>query len=77
MDRYTIKTDTIGYYSLFYFTSLKNYDIETIHTHTQIYIKVKLLTVVEDDPKAPFSISPTPRCRRGHYSFPCIAPLYP
>ena len=25
----------------------------------------------------PFSIATTPSCRRGHYSFPRIAPLYP
>ena len=40
-------------------------------------IKVKLVTVVEGDPKAPFSIATTPRCRGGHYSFPWIGPLYP
>ena len=38
---------------------------------------VKLVTVVEGDQKAPFSIATTPRCRRGRYSFPWIAPLYP
>ena len=32
--------------------------------------KVKLATVVEGDPKAPFSIATTPRCRGGRYSFP-------
>ena len=40
-------------------------------------IKVKLATVVEGGPKAPFSIATTPRCRGGRYSFPWIAPLYP
>ena len=40
-------------------------------------IKVKLATIVEGDPKAPFSIATTPRCREGRYSFPWIAPLYP
>ena len=38
---------------------------------------VKLATLVEGDPKAPFSIAATPRCRGGRYSFPWIAPLYP
>ena len=38
---------------------------------------VKLATVVEDDPKAPFSIATTLKCKRGRYSFPWIAPLYP
>ena len=39
--------------------------------------KVKLATIVEGDPKAPFSIATTPRCREGRYSFPRIATLYP
>ena len=33
-------------------------------------IKVKLATIVEGNPKAPFSIATTPRCRGGRYSFP-------
>ena len=41
------------------------------------YKKVKLATLVEGDPKAPFSIATTPRCRVGRYSIPLIAPLYP
>ena len=39
--------------------------------------QVKLGTLVKGDPKAPFSITTTPRCRGGHYFFPWIAPLYP
>ena len=36
-----------------------------------IYIyKVKLVTVVEGDPKAHFSLATTSRCREGCYSFP-------
>ncbi len=31
---------------------------------------IKLATIVEGDPKAPFSIATTPRCRGGRYSFP-------
>ena len=38
---------------------------------------VKEVTIVEGDPKAPFSIATTPRCRGGRYSIPWIAPLYP
>ena len=34
--------------------------------------KVKLATIVEGDPKAPFSIATTPRCRGGCYSFPVL-----
>ena len=60
-----------------------------IYTHTHIYMgmcvcvcvctysKVKLATIVEGDPKAPFSIATTPSCREGHYSFPRISPHYP
>ena len=40
-------------------------------------VKVKLATLVEGDPKAPFSIATTPMCRGRRYSFPQIAPLYP
>ena len=32
--------------------------------------KVKLATIVEGNPKAPFSITSTPRCKGGRYSFP-------
>ena len=39
--------------------------------------KVKLVTVVEGDQKAPFLIDNTPRCTGGHYSFRRIAPFYP
>ena len=35
------------------------------------------LTVVEGDPKAPFSIATAPKCDGGGCSFPWIAPLYP
>ena len=40
-------------------------------------VECKLVTVVEDDQKVPFSIATTPRYRGGCYSFPWIAPLYP
>ena len=39
--------------------------------------KVKLVTLAEGDPKAPFSIAITPRYKRGRYSNPWIAPRYP
>ena len=42
-----------------------------------LHNKSKLATIVEGDPKAPFSIATTPRCRGGRYSIPRIAPLYP
>ena len=37
---------------------------------------VKLATLVEGNPKAPFSIATTPKCRGGCYSLSWIAPLY-
>ena len=37
--------------------------------------KVMLATLVEGDPKTPFSIAITPRCRGGCYSFPGVAPF--
>ena len=51
-----------------------------IHMRRYLYecvLYVKLATVVEGDPKTPFSIATTLRCRRGRYSFPWIVPLYP
>ena len=39
--------------------------------------KGKQATLVEGDPKAPFSKATTPQCRGGRYSIPRIAPLYP
>ena len=36
---------------------------------TGTFLLVKLATVVKGDQKAPFSISTTPRCRGGRYSF--------
>ena len=44
---------------------------------TYDHLLSKLATIVEGDPKAPFSIATTPRCRGGRYSIPRIAPLYP
>ena len=56
-----------------------NFSFSDFYRETDIFMilskAVKLATVVEGDPKAPFSIATTPRCRGGHYSFPWIAPL--
>ena len=46
-----------------------------ISTFVNYLIKVKLVTIVKGDLKAPFSIASTPRCRGGSYSFAWIAPL--
>ena len=43
----------------------------------KVIIVEKLTNVIERNPKAPFSIATTPRCRGGRYFFPWIAPLYP
>ena len=41
-----------------------------------LYIYIyKLVNRIRGRPKAPFSIATTTKCRGGHYSFPCIAPL--
>ena len=40
-----------------------------------MFLKIKLVTIVEGDLKALFSKSSTPRCRGGRYFFPWIAPL--
>ena len=40
-------------------------------------LKVNLATVVEGDLKLPLSIATTLSNRRGRYSFPLIALLYP
>ncbi len=36
--------------------------------YISIYKRVKLMTIVEGDPKASFSIATTPNSRGGHYS---------
>ena len=40
-----------------------------------IKVKLKLATVVEGDPKPPFSIPTTPRYREGRFSFPVLLHL--
>ena len=46
-----------------------------LHIHWSIKNCKLLVTVVEGDPKAPFSIATKPRCREGNYSFLWIVPL--
>ena len=58
-------------------TMVINNHITVIKFDIKLVSKVKLATIVEGDPKAPFSIATTPRCRGGRYSIPRIAPLYP
>ena len=41
-----------------------------------VCVKVNLVTLVEGDRKAPFSIAITPTYKGGCYSIPWIAPLY-
>ena len=57
-----------------------SYDILIyIYIYKYIYIiyKVMLVTTVDGDTKAPFSIVTTPRYRERRYSIPWIAPFYP
>ena len=43
---------------------------KSIYKRETVSSKVKLATIVKGNPKAPFSIATTPRCRGGRYSFP-------
>ena len=52
-------------------------NVENLYKRCIVINHYKLATLLEGDPKAPFSIATTPRCRGGRYSFPLIAPLYP
>ena len=54
-------------------TNELKWDLEVAINSTQ----VKLVTLVEGDPKAPLSIATTLRCRGRHYSIPWIVPLHP
>ena len=47
-----------------------------ILNETVCNVSKKLATIVEGDPRAPFSKATTPRFRGGCYSIPWIAPLY-
>ena len=49
-----------------------------VHFWTNILAKgkSKLVTIVEGDQKAPFSIATTLMCRGGRYSIPWITPRY-
>ena len=52
----------------------------SLDCHRQLYlctIFLYRLSVVESNPKAPFSIATTPRCRVERFSIPWIPPLYP
>ena len=62
------------------------YSLASYQSHIFVYrisvvriskIKVKFAILVEGDPKAPFSIATTTRCRGGCYSVLWIAPIYP
>ena len=44
--------------------------------HCRMWYKVKLVTIVEGNLKAPFSIATTARYRGGGNYFPWITPLY-
>ena len=49
----------------------KWHNLESVQENLYYFLnKSKLVTVVEGDPKAPFSIATTLRCKGGRYSFP-------
>ena len=51
------------------------YEVQNYFLMFLIHIKVSWLTIVESDPKVPFTIPTTTRCKRRCYFFPWIAPL--
>ena len=44
-------------------------------TFKKCYQQASWLTIVDDNPKAPFSIATTRRFKEGHYSIPWIVSL--
>ena len=60
----------------FFFTFPSEVWVEDMK-HQITDLNIKLVTLVEGNPKAPFSIATTPRCRGERYSFPWIGPLCP
>ena len=58
-------------------STMQTFGNEWTHVRiTKVISKVKVKIVVEVDPKAPFSIVITPKCRRGRLSITWIAPFY-
>ena len=47
------------------------------YIYIYIYIYKNIVTVIQGDPKALFSVATALRCRGGRYSFLRIAPHYP
>ena len=47
------------------------------YIYNETYKEVKLVTLVDGDLKAPFSIATRPRCRGGRYSIPWIGSTLP
>ena len=64
--------------SCVWFIQLSTHFYHAVRFTTNLYFRfiIKLATIVEGDPRAPFSIATPPRCTEGRYSFPWIAPLY-
>ena len=52
-------------------------DVQLVDKSPGTKVKVKSATLVAGDPKDPFLIATTLRCRRGYYFILWIAPLYP
>ena len=78
--QYTIKMHIIIFYLLPNSTALEYCNQSYLYIALQKYNcikKMKLVSIVEGDPKAPFSLATTSRCMGECYSFPWITPLYP
>ena len=59
------------------FFHIKSFIYIYLYIYIYIYIYSKLATIVEGDPKAPFSLATKAKCRGERYSFPWIDLLYP
>ena len=60
---------TANIFKVLHYMATKINTLKFISFVREQYNKVKLATVVEGNPKAPFSTASTLRCRRGCYSF--------
>ena len=77
-----LSNSNMGYASLvprrvhLYWEKVKQPFVSLLLFYIPLHNISKLVTVVEGDPRVPFSIVTTPRCREGFYSLAWIFPLY-
>ena len=67
LDKWRIKLVTMGN-ALYSSSDIDRFYLTRKKRWRRLISIVKLATIVEGDPKAPFSIATTPRCRGGRYS---------